>query len=41
MKCKNGIDDVICKTEIETVVEKNMDTKTGKGIGWDELGDWD
>ena len=38
---KNGVDDLICKAEIETDVEnKSMDTKGGKG-GWDELGDWD
>ena len=31
---KNGIDDLICKTEIETHVEnKHMDTKWGSG-GW-------
>ena len=39
---ENGIDDVICKTEIKTLIEnKHMDTKMGKGMEWDELGDWD
>ena len=38
---KNGIDDLICKTEIETEMQRiNMDTKWGRG-GWHELGDWD
>ena len=36
---KNGIDDPICKAEIETQTFKGMDTK-GEGE-WDELGDWD
>ena len=36
---ENGIDDLICKAEIETDVEnKCMDTKRGC---WKELGDWD
>ena len=38
---KSGIDDLICKTEIDTDVKnKHEDTKRGKGE-WDELGDWD
>ena len=37
---KNGIDDLICKAQIETHVEnKCMDTK-GKEVGGEELGDW-
>ena len=36
---KNGIDDLICKAEVETDVEnKYMDTK---GTWGKELGDWD
>ena len=36
----NGIDDLICKAEIETDIGNNyMDTK-GEGDG-EELGDWD
>ena len=36
---KNGIDDLICKAEIDTDVEnKCMDTKGGSGE-WDELRD--
>ena len=34
---KNGIDDLICKAEIEN---KYMDTKE-EGVGWDKLGYWD
>ena len=38
---KNGIDDLICKAEIETHIENTcMDTK-GEGGVWEELGDWD
>ena len=37
---KIGIEDLICKAEIDTDVEnKSMDTKGERG-GWDELGDW-
>ena len=36
---KSGIDDLICKAEIDTDVEnKYMDTKGGSGE-WDELRD--
>ena len=34
---KNGIDDLICKREIEN---RHMDTSWGKGA-WDELEGWD
>ena len=35
---KNGIDDLICKTEIETQMQRaNIWTPRGK-VGWDELG---
>lgn len=36
---KIGIDDLICKVEIDTQYQY-MDTK-GKGGLWDEVGDWD
>ena len=36
---KNGIDDLICKTETE-MQRINMDTKWERD-GWHELGDWD
>ena len=38
---KNGMDEPICKAEIDTNAEhKPMETKAGRR-GWDELGDWD
>ena len=38
---KNGIDEPICKTEIETQMQRtNMWTPSGEEE-WDELGDWD
>ena len=38
---KNGIDELICKAEIKTQMERiNLRIPRGKG-GWDELGDWD
>ena len=38
---KNGIEDLICKAEVETDIEnKCIDTK-GERVGWEELGDWD
>ena len=36
---KNGINDLICKAEIETQMKKYMDTK-GRRAGWEGLGDW-
>ena len=37
---KNGVDDLICKTNRDTDVEnKRMDTMWEGG--WGELGDWD
>ena len=39
---KNGIDDLICKTETETQTQRtNIWTPSGEEVGWDELGDWD
>ena len=43
---KNGTDELVCKAEIETQMQRtNISTKGGKwqggGGGWDELGDWD
>ena len=35
---KNGTDELICKTEIETQIYK---TDLWIRQGWDELGDWD
>ena len=36
---KNGMDDLICKAEIETQSERtNVWTPKRKGGGWDELG---
>ena len=37
---KNGIDDTICKTEIETQRKRPVDSKEERK-GWDELRDWD
>ena len=38
---KNGIDDLICKAEIETQMQRtNVWIPRGKW-GWDELVDWD
>ena len=37
---EDGIDDLICKAELETQTQRiNIWTPGGKG-GWDELGDW-
>ena len=37
-----GTDEPTDKAEIETDIEnKRADSKEGKGVGWDELGDWD
>ena len=37
---KNGTDELICKAEIETQMQKtNIWTLRRKG-GWDELGNW-
>ena len=39
---KNGIDDLICKAEIQTQRQKtNAWITRGKGVGQEELGDWD
>ena len=39
---KNGIDDLICKAEIETQMQKtNVWIPRGKEVGREELGDWD
>ena len=39
---KNGIDDLICKAEIETQTQRtNVWMPRGKGLLWEELGDWD
>ena len=45
---KNGTDELVCKAEIETQMQRtNVWTPTGKAgvgvVGWwcDELGDWD
>ena len=40
---KNGTDDLMCKTEIETQTQRtNIWTPRGSGKGeWDEFGDWD
>ena len=39
---KNGIDDPIHKAEIETQTQRtNAWIPRGKGVGWEELGDWD
>ena len=37
---KNGIDDTICKTEIETQRKRPVDSKEERK-GWDELREWD
>ena len=36
---KNGIDDLICKAELETQTQRTNIYQGGKGR-WDELGDW-
>ena len=37
---KNDTDELICKTEIETQMQRtNIQIPSGEG-GWDELGDW-
>ena len=39
---KNGTDDLICKAEIETQMQRpNVWTPKGNCVGWDELRDWD
>ena len=39
---KNGIDDLICKAEIETQTQRtNVWAPRDEVGGWDELGDWD
>ena len=40
---KNGADELVCKAEIETPMQRtNVWTSRGEsGSGWDELGDWD
>ena len=36
------IDDIFCKTEIETQIWRtNLWTPRGASSGWDELGGWD
>ena len=38
---KNGTDELICKAEIESQMQKtNLGYQGGEGE-WDELGDWD
>ena len=39
---KNNIDDLICKAEVETQMQRtNVWVPTGKGgEEWEELGDW-
>ena len=39
---KNGVDDLICKAEIETQTQRtNVWTPSGERGGWDEMGAWD
>ena len=39
---KNGIDDLICKVEIETQIQRtNVWISKGEGGGYEELRDWD
>ena len=39
---KNGIDDLICKTETETEIQRtNIWIPKGEGGKWEELGDTD
>ena len=39
---KNGTDELVCKEEIETQMQRtNIWTPRGEGGWWDELGDWD
>ena len=39
---KNGIDDLICEAEIETQMQRTkVWIPRGKGVWWEELGDWD
>ena len=39
---KNGIDELICKAEIETQTQStNVWIPRGKGVGWKKLGNWD
>ena len=37
---KNGLDDLNCQAEIETQKQRT-NVPRGKGVGWEELGDWD
>ena len=37
---ENGTDELICKAEIETQMQRTYGYQGGKG-GWNELGDWD
>ena len=39
-KKKSNTDELICKTEIETHVQRQSMNTRGEG-GWNELGDWD
>ena len=38
---KNGTDELICKAEIESQMQKTSYGYQGGKGGWDELGDWD
>ena len=38
---KNGIDDLICKAERDTQIQKQIYGYTGVSREWEELGDWD
>ena len=39
---KNGINDLICKREIETQTQRtNVQRPSAGSGGWDEFGDWD
>ena len=39
---KNDTDELTCKTEIETQMQRtNVWIRREEGGGWDELGDWD
>ena len=37
---ENGTDDLICKVETDTDVEKKCMGTKGERRGWEELGDW-
>ena len=38
---KNGIDNLICKAEIETQMQRTNVWRPSRGGGQDKLGDWD